>query len=294
MTGLILAATTLASVLVSVSSSEMAQLAFKSPRADVGEDCWFTDYCDIQGDNEVETTEDDYTTPEECYAACGANADCEFFSFSKYFGGKTVCILLKTCDATRSPPPGAVSGPKDCSVVNPCPMLTYTTGSAVWSCENRLNPYLNDIPDGYTCHTSCGGWKSADGSETVKASSKCVNGAWEAVVENPVSDGAVVINTPDTDTDCTCLPFEIWYNPNEEEGADFYCTSTDFSDAAPDNVKTIGTDEECVLMCHNFIVADIMCTNGQWTDADPELGIACYKAPPTRTAPATTTPSATT
>ena len=49
MTGLILAATTLASVLVSVSSSEVAQLAVKTPRADVGEDCWFTDYCDIQG-----------------------------------------------------------------------------------------------------------------------------------------------------------------------------------------------------------------------------------------------------
>ena len=37
-----------------------------------------------------------------------------------------------------------------------------------------------------------------------------------------------------------CVIYVHRYNPNEEEGADFYCTSTDFSDAAPDNVKTIG------------------------------------------------------
>jgi len=278
-----------APVFIILMSAVLGCQGLGSLRADVGEECWFQHFCDIQGDNEIETTENDYVTAEECYAACNANADCEFFSFREIYGGKLICTLLTNCDATRSPPPSCVSGPKDCSVVNPCPMLpTYTEGSAVWSCDNRLNPYMNEIPDGYTCHTSCGGWKSADGEETVKASSKCTDGVWEAVVVQPAADSSVVITTPDTDSTCTCLPFSIWYNPNAEQGADFYCTATEFSDASPENVLEIATDEECILMCDNFIVADIMCTNGEWTDADPDVGIACYKAPPTLPGAATT------
>ena len=30
-------------------------------------------------------------------------------------------------------------------------------------------------------------------------------------------------------------------------------------------------------MCDNYIVADIMCANGEWSDADPEVIIILYR-----------------
>jgi len=120
----------------------------------------------------------------------------------------------------------------------------------------------------------------------------CENGAWTPVDLKPASDA--VVNTPDTDSPCQCLDFSLWYNPNEEPGADFYCTETDFSAASPENILNISPTEECVLMCDNYLVANIGCQNGAWTDADPELGVACYNAPPTLAgAPTTSAPTTT-
>jgi len=270
------------SVLVMVLSSCEG---FREPRADPGPDCWFNYVCDSEGNNKLDEIRNDIPTAQECYDLCNANADCKFFTFRELYMGQTVCTLLTTCNlqTTCSNPASCTSGPNDCTVVNPCPQLTYTAGSAIWSCDGLVDPYQNQIPDGYTCHTSCGGWKSLDGTETVMASATCVNGAWDNLMLQPDTDA--VVNTPDTDSPCQCMEFQLWYNPNDEPGADFYCTQTDFSAASAENILSIQPDEECVLLCDNFLVANIQCQNGDWTDADPETGIACYKAPPTLPGP---------
>jgi len=262
-------------------------------RVDPGPDCWLPYTCEALGEDKLDDIVNDVPTARECYDLCAANVDCKFFTFREFFGRKTVCTLLKTCDTqlTCSYPGSCTSGPNDCSAVNPCPMLTYTPGSAIWSCDGLLDPYRNPIPHATNCHTSCGGWKSLDKSETVQASSTCMNGKWEPVVAKPETD--VTINTPDQDTDCKCLDFNIWYNPNDEPGADFYCSKTDFSKASAENIMKIDPTEECVLLCDNFLVANVQCQNGAWTDADPEMGIACYKAPPTLPGAPSTTPKST-
>lgn len=252
-------------------------------KAEVGDECWLEDFCRTSGTAEILTVKDtvDTASPEACYALCGKTDGCTFFSWRNTVNHGKFCHLLSNCDEKDpcSSPENCKSGPVDCSVVNPCPMLTYTAGSAIWSCDKLINPYKEQIPDGITCRTSCGGWKSSDGKETIAASAQCTNGAWSDVTTNYPTE--TTVNKPDVETTCSCLDFSLWYDPNEELGADFYCTKTlDFSVATPENPVLLDPTEECILICDNFIVADIQCVNGDWTDADPEVGIGCYRAPP--------------
>jgi len=271
-----------------VLGSEAFVPKFGAPRAEPGPDCWFDYICTTPG-NGLNTIMDDVKDAVECYELCQNTQDCAFFTFRLLWGGKTACTVLDNCDtqSTCSEPSNCASGPVDCSAVTPCPKLTYETGAATWSCDEFLDPYSVDIPSGYSCHTSCEGWESEDGSDSIQASSKCVNGVWEAVITSLPT--AVTINTPDTTTLCSCKDFSLWYNPNDEPGAHFYCENTDVSQASPENPLTLDPAEECILMCDNFLVANIFCQNGGWVDADPDMGIACYKAPPTLPGPDPTT-----
>jgi len=259
----------------------------KAPRVDPGPDCWYEDMCRATGDNTVDAGETGDLTALECYELCKANADCTDFSWNTFYNGHTRCELLTSCTEKYQCSGSAdscISGPKDCAVINPCPALTYLAGDAVWSCPNQLNPYKEQIPNGYTCTTSCGGWLSVDEEiPIISASSTCENGQWSAPVTSPAVAEAnldAAIKKPDENPKCACRDFNLWYNPNDELGADFFCTkTTDFSAASPSNIITLDPTEECILMCDNYIVADIMCANGEWSDADPEFGIACFKAP---------------
>lgn len=112
-----------------------------------------------------------------------------------------------------------------------------------------------------------------------------MEGSWEAVTYSMTPAAGLTVNTPDVSTPCTCVDFNLWYNPNDEPGADFFCANTDFTDASPENIMKIPADDECVLLCDNFLAANIKCQNGGWLDADPQMGIACYKAPPTTAGP---------
>ena len=68
---------------------------------------------------------------------------------------------------------------------------------------------------------------------------QCENGVWTAVTGVAV-DPAYTVETPDKDTKCECAPFKLWYNPNDERGAAFYCTETkDFSVATPADPVTL-------------------------------------------------------
>eukprot|EP00088_Acartia_fossae_P010130 TRINITY_DN14991_c0_g1_i1.p1 TRINITY_DN14991_c0_g1~~TRINITY_DN14991_c0_g1_i1.p1 ORF type:complete len:288 (+),score=34.01 TRINITY_DN14991_c0_g1_i1:31-894(+) len=278
-------------ILATIVLQSTAELSL--PRAEVGPDCWFENVCDPKGGSVIIELENETPTAEDCYLACQNEATCNFFTWQyfKVMNDRKICTLLTACNEDSPSTDYRISGPNDCTAIEPCPVLNYNTGDAVWSCDNMLNPYNEPIPSGYTCRTSCGGWLSQDGQNTVAAKSTCTNGIWSTVEMNYPTD--VVINEPDTATPCTCVDFTIWYNPNDEPEADFFCDLTDFSTASPETPVNLDPAGECVLMCDNYIVADIQCVNGAWTDANPEWGIGCYRSPPTTNNGATTSTTTT-
>ena len=55
------------------------------------------------------------------------------------------------------------------------------------------------------------------------------------------------LNTPDSEMmGCGCHALNITYNPNEEEGAEFYCENDVLWDSLP---QKIDTDNKCYLFC---------------------------------------------
>ena len=104
------------------------------------------------------------------------------------------------------------------------------------------------------------------------------NGSWSDPVNFPPGDLSYppVLATPDKeDMPCRpmteCQPLNITYNPNDEEGAEFYCRP-EFSWAG--QPTKIETTTRCHLLCNRMLVATAQCKEGVWT-GQPELGFWC-------------------
>ena len=112
----------------------------------------------------------------------------------------------------------------------------------------------------------CPAWTNAAG-EKVTAKSTCQSdGTWSEPTSfppGPLSFPAV-LNKPDgPDMKCGgCRPLNLTYNPNEEDGAEFYCNPPVDWDTLP--VK-IDKRAECSLLCDRMVVAMVKCKGERWT-----------------------------
>ena len=70
---------------------------------------------------------------------------------------------------------------------------------------------------------------------------------------------------------CACQPLNITYNPNSEEGAEFYCSPSVKWSALPVKIET---NTQCNLLCDKMLVAITECKEGLWTGR-PDLGYYC-------------------
>jgi len=228
----------------------------------------------------------------DCQTKCSEkeNDECKFFNFVPRQLGGNVCYLLATdCPTKAANPynPEEVSGPASCEEKLFCePLKTPTSAPHValfWTSDNsEINPYTDQMPVDTVLSTSCG--KNEDGVEN-KYRSKCVVDSTGTATEWQNDNDDFKPDVADAkDAKCNCPDFPFWYDPNAEPGASFFCTvTTDFSTATVDNEILLDMNDECVLICNNYLVAEIMCSNGAWTDIDNiDDGVACYKAPPTR------------
>ena len=78
---------------------------------------------------------------------------------------------------------------------------------------------------------------------------------------------------PDMLCQTACMPLKLTYNPNEEQGAGFYCnTPLDWKNL-PVKVEPSNT---CHLLCDRMLVASVTCREGVWT-GKPGLGFWCHQ-----------------
>ena len=70
---------------------------------------------------------------------------------------------------------------------------------------------------------------------------------------------------------CNCLPLNITYNPNLEDGTEFFCSSPMNWDNLPAKIET---NIQCNLLCDKMLVAITECKEGIWTGR-PDLGYWC-------------------
>ena len=110
------------------------------------------------------------------------------------------------------------------------------------------------------------------------------DGSWTSPIHFP--RGSLlrphVLETPDKgDMPCipapiptaACKPLNLTYNPNEEDGAGFYCTPPiDWSNLP----VRMSKPTVCYLVCNMMLVATVQCKEGVWT-GHPEIGFWCNK-----------------
>ena len=121
----------------------------------------------------------------------------------------------------------------------------------------------------------CPAWTTVAG-EQVTAESTCQSdGTWSNPTHFPPTplSSPAVLNKPDgPDMMCGgCNPLNLTYNPNDEEGAEFYCNPP--IDWARLPVK-LDKMVECSLLCDRMVVAVVRCQEESWT-GKPELGFWC-------------------
>jgi len=274
-------------------------------RAQPGPDCWYKDVCDNANSANVISTSPDVPTAVKCYEMCQANAalsgnkdPCKHFRWSEaYYQGRVsgTCALLRseTCVKGDCSSSSCISGPANCAdIKEPCGQLLPANagpGKVTWDCGATFNPYNSPVLDGGICTASCPAWVDSDGA-AVMVSYKCVGGTevgvagdWappfyngnELTTTSPIV-GSFVINNPGQATNCAaeCADYPLWYDPNAERGARFFCEPpVDFSTAATTEVN-LPQQGACFLFCDHVLVADIFCNNHQWTDVaqDPKVG----------------------
>jgi len=218
-----------------------------------------------------------------CEEACMAEAQCNFFTFFR-FRGIPSCYILKSCNEKKpacNDPRNCKSGQRTCKKKF-CAKLVMNDGRyAHWRCQG-LNPYMEDIPEGKTCHTSCSSWRTTAGLPFTAMSTCQPDGSWSSPVHFPRGnlERPHVLETPDMgDMPCapapiptaSCKPLNITYDPNEEDGAGFFCTPPlDWSNLP---VK-MSKPTVCYLLCNMMLVATVQCKEGVWT-GHPEIGFWC-------------------
>jgi len=212
-----------------------------------------------------------------------AEPQCNFFTFFQ-FRGIPSCYILRSCNEKKpacNDPRNCKSGQRTCKKKF-CPKLVMNDGQyAHWRCQG-LNPYMEDIPEGKTCHTSCFSWRTTAGLPFTAMSTCKSDGSWTSPVHFPRGslERPYVLETPDRgDMPCaptaiptaSCKPLNITYNPNEEEGAGFFCTPPlDWSNLP----VRMDKPTKCYLLCNMMLVATVQCKEGVWT-GHPEIGFWC-------------------
>ena len=84
--------------------------------------------------------------------------------------------------------------------------------------------------------------------------------------------------SPDqSDLVCGCASVRVPYDPNKEEGAEFYC-SEDGKNVDTSSGVTLRTGVECELYCDRRLAVVVSCDGGVWS-GQPEEGFYCYHAP---------------
>jgi len=250
----------------------------KEKQQDPLNNCSFPDhYCNPTAVDLIDKIEDQVvTSPQQCRKICIEDPDCNFFTFFN-FRRSPACYALRSCNEKKPPctvSSVCVSGQRDCQHQASCPKLSHKPGKeARWRCEG-VNPYKEDIPAGTSCHTSCPSWRNEEGSP-VTAVSKCQpDGSWSDSV--PFPPGPLFfppsLDKPDVpDMSCTCQPLNITYNPNLEDGTEFFCSPSVSWDELP---AKIDTNTQCHLLCDKMLVAITECKEGLWTGR-PDLGFWC-------------------
>merc|ERR1711970_144291 len=245
----------------------------------------------------------------ECYEFYQQHNDTRYFTYL-YMRDRAECHLLSDCfkknDDICIERRGCVSGPTDCG---PLPDNANCTSPPdlgpnynKWQCidkkTHKLGPVqpLSDLLPGTVCLQSCGAWKAlpkpGQPQRTGYLESTCQNsGEWTATTTIN-SDGVLAFPAgptyplPDYTLSDTPLPLSCGcedlpllynsavYNPSDEEGADFACTTP----LDTSGLITIETGNACYLWCDGVLAITVMCNEDGWTGS-PDLGIWCYEPP---------------
>ena len=151
--------------------------------------------------------------------------------------------------------------------------------------QNLPHFVSNDISTYFrNCSSSsrCSSWRTTAGMPFTAMSTCQPDGSWSSPVHFPrgILERPHVLETPDMgDMPCapapiptaSCKPLNITYDPNEEDGAGFYCTPP--LDWANLPVK-MSKPTVCYLLCNMMLVATVQCREGVWT-GHPEIGFWC-------------------
>jgi len=251
------------------------------PMIDPGPGCW-RQPCEMEtiSHDQISDSKRGVESAIACQKEC--KGSCKSFNFnpSPVNSNLNKCDLLtiEDCPKKKRGNHGDVSGPKTCDTVEFCEKLKQPDSSPValywhnYDTTPHINPYFDQIPQNTEIHASCG-----DDKFTAQCTGKT---GWKKDKDftDPTTKEAL----------CPCKQkFEFWYDPNDEEGAEFYCTeNTDFSGATPENPIVLDDKDSCVLVCDGYLTSEIMCENGHWTgEFDPEKGVGCYKLPAPKPGP---------
>jgi len=234
-------------------------------------------FCNPTAADLIDKIEDEVvTSAQQCSDICRRDPDCKFFTFFN-FRRSPACFALRSCNEKKpacSVPGSCVSGHRECQHKAVCTKLDMKEGGqARWMCEG-VNPYTGDIPAGTPCHTSCPSWRNEAGM-LITAKSTCQpDGSWSDPISFP--PGPLFfppsLNKPDSpDMACSCQPLNITYNPNLEEGTEFFCNPEISWSDIPFKLET---NAQCHLLCDKMLVAITECKEGLWTGR-PDLGYWC-------------------
>ena len=127
------------------------------------------------------------------------------------------------------------------------------------------------------CFERCATWKNKAGMAITAMSTCQADKSWSTPTVFPPGELSIPpkLNKPDEpDMVCeaACMPLKLTYNPNEEQGAGFYCNDPLDWENLPVKVET---SNMCHLFCDRMLVAVVECREGMWT-GNPGLGLWCH------------------
>jgi len=246
----------------------------------------------------------------ECYQKQQEYADAFHFTLIKTRLAYT-CYILRDCSvdqfATCISRGTCLSGPLDCEPLKPNKDCTAPPDLGPdymkWQCidkrTNRLGPVDPMIPitSGVICLLSCESWLTTTTSHDSLVTrgylkSMCLrDGTWTEVTavdgsesliypEGPYPRPDAILSSIPAPLQCTCSDLTLStlgtdYNPNDEEGADFKCT-TPIGNTLP---LVIEPNNECFLFCDGVLALEFTCSENGWT-GEPNRGIWCFKPHP--------------
>jgi len=245
------------------------------------------------------------TYMDECRAQCNTTDSCTDFTVMKVWNEVT-CYLLTDCAKTYVhqclETGNCQSGPMDCNattqVVSGCQRPTLFSAEYIqWQCvdiEGRvidMSDSDTDLDVGTVCLLRCNSWETVGGGRGYLYSECDEEGNWTTTTS--LDNNALLWPPPpyDLPTDaensittlkCNCpqTPLE-WpllnqtYNPNDETGAAFVCEGKPIQTSG---TITLDTDDQCYFFCDDYLVTEVRCTDGIWSDSI-DIGLWCYNKP---------------